>query len=163
MIPLLPYKRLVFQSSLSREEIIRRLTIEVASCGSGGWLFERRTQDFEGLVSDEGFKISRVIRYRNSFLPIVEGKFSPIVNGVRIDVTMRLHFAVLLFSIVWLSGVGFGVLTVVKHLISTGRFDSVIFIPFGMLLFGYLLITLGFGIEANKSSDLLNDIFESDG
>jgi len=63
MIPLLPYKRLVFETQFSKEEIIRRLMAEVASRRRPFGMFERRVQKFEGEVSQTGFKISRIIRY----------------------------------------------------------------------------------------------------
>jgi hypothetical protein len=162
MIPLLPYKQLVFESHLSRGAIIRRLRVEVANRRLGWGIFERRTEKFEGEVSETGFKISRIIRYRNSFLPIVQGQFSPLIKGVRIEVRMRLHVAVLIFSILWLSFVGVSAVTVISQIISTGKFEGGMLIPLGMLLFYYLLVTIGFGIEANKASKLLRDIFEAD-
>ena len=36
------------------------------------------------------------------------------------------------------------------------------FIPFGMLLFYFLLMTLAFGVEANKAGKLLSEIFAAD-
>jgi hypothetical protein len=162
MIPLLPYTQLVFESPLSKEEVVRRLTLEVASRRWGWGLFERRTELFEGEVSEGGFRISRIIRYRNSFLPVIHGRFSPLVKGVRIDITMRLHVAVLIFSIVWLSAVGFGALAFASQFLSTGKIEGGMLIPLGMLLFFYLMVTIGFGVEANKASKLLSGIFEGD-
>jgi len=161
MIPLLPYKRLVFESQSSKEEIIRRLSVEVASRRRRSGVFERRAEKFEGEVSETGFKISPIIRYRNSFLPVVEGQFSPIAKGVRIDVRMRLTTPVLIFSILWLSLVVVGAGAVIFEIISTGKFAGAMFIPFGMLLFFYLLVTIGFGVEAKEAGKLLSDIFEA--
>jgi hypothetical protein len=161
MIPLLPYKRLVFESQSSKEEIIRRLSVEVASRRRRSGVFERRAEKFEGEVSETGFKISRVIRYRNSLLPLVEGQFLPLVKGVRIEVRMKLHTPVLIFSILWLSLVVVGAGAVIFQIISTGKFAGAMFIPFGMLLFYYLLVTIGFGVEANEAGKLLSDIFEA--
>ena len=160
MIPLLPYQKLVFESALSREEIIRRLSREVAT-RRWGW-FEKRPELFEGTISEEGFQISRIIRYRNSFLPIIHGRFYPSVQGVRVEVMMRLHIAVLIFSIVWLSFVGLGAAAVAFQLLATGRVETVTLIPFGMLLFFYLMVTIGFGVEAKKAVNLLSRLFEAD-
>jgi hypothetical protein len=161
MIPLLPYKRLVFESQFSKEEIIRRLLAEVASRRLSFGIFENRIEKFEGEVSETGFKISRILRYRNSFRPVVEGEFFPLVKGVRIEVRMRLQMIVMLFSIVWLSFVAVGAGAIIFQIISTGGFATGMFIPFGMLLFYLLLMTIGFGVEANKASRLLSDIFEA--
>ena len=162
MIILLPYQRLVFESQFSKEEIIRRLIAEVASRRISFGIFESRREKFEGEVSENGFKISRIIRYRNSFRPVIEGEFSPLVKGVRIDVRLRLHTMVMIFSLLWL---GFGLVAagaVIFQIISTGGFASGMFIPFGMLLFYFLLMTLAFGVEANKAGKLLSEIFAAE-
>lgn len=161
MTPLLPYQKLVIEVPYSLEELIRRLGKEVTGRPrSWGW-FEERTELFEGVVSDEGFQISRIIGYRNSFLPVIQGRFYPYVKGVRVEITMRLHVAVLIFSIVWLSMVGLGVAGVLAHILATRRVDSMMLIPFGMLLFFYLMVTIGFGVEAKKAGKLLNKVFEA--
>jgi hypothetical protein len=58
-------------------------------------------EKYHGEVSLAGFKIWRIIRYRNSFLPIIEGKITPTISGSRIAVTMRLHRFV---AVLWHSG-----------------------------------------------------------
>ena len=161
MIPLLPYKRLVFESQFSKEEIIRRLMTEVASRRRPFGMFERRAQKFEGEVSETGFKISRIIRYRNSFRPVVEGQFFPLVKGVRIEVRMRPHTTILIFSILWLSLVVVGAGAVIFQIISTNNLPVGMFIPLGMLLFYCLLWTIAFGVEADKADKLLSAIFET--
>src|SRR5215510_2868152 len=108
MLPLLPYKQLVFESPLSKDETLRRLTLEVARQRRGLDWFERRTEKFEGVLTDEGFTISPIIRYRNSFRPVIKGRFYPLVRGVRIDVTMRLHISVLIISILWIGAFSLG-------------------------------------------------------
>jgi hypothetical protein len=163
MIPLLPYQKIVIEVPYSREELTRRLGKEVTGRQwSWGWT-EKRAELFEGVVSDEGFQISRIIAYRNSFLPVIQGRFHPHVKGVRVEITMRLHVAVLIFSVVWLSLVGQGALAAGAQILTTGRVDSVMLIPFGMLLFFYLMVTIGFGVEAKKASKLLNSLFEAEG
>ena len=69
---------------------------------------------------------------------------------------------VMIFSLLWL---GFGLVAagaVIFQIISTGGFASGMFIPFGMLLFYFLLMTLAFGVEANKAGKLLSEIFAAD-
>ncbi len=161
MIPLLPYRKFVFESPLSIEEMIRRLTLEVANRHYGWQWSERRTEKFEGTVSADGFRISRIIRYRNSFLPVIDGRIRPLVKGVRVEVTMRLHIAVLIFSVVWLSFVGLGAAGVASQLLTTGKAEVWMLIPCGMMLFYYLMVTIGFGVEAHKASKLLRVILEA--
>src|SRR5262245_19320047 len=163
MTPLLPYQKIFIEVPYSRGELIRRLSKEVTGRPwKRGWV-EERTELFEGVVSDAGFQISRIAGYRNSFLPVIQGRFHPHVKGVRVEITMRLHVAVLIFSVVWLSLVGQGVVGAATQILATGRVDSMLLIPFGLLLFFYLMVTIGFGVEAKKASKLLNRLFDAEG
>ena len=120
MIPVLPYKQLVFESPLSKEEAIHRLSLEVAKPRTGLRWRETRSEKFEGMVSAESFQITRIIRYRNSFLPVIYGRFATLGPGVRIEVTMKLHIIVLVFSFIWLSFVGGFALLTIPQLLTTG-------------------------------------------
>jgi hypothetical protein len=162
MIPLWPYQKLVFNSPLSREELTRRLAREVAKSRWGFALFERRKELFEGTITGEGFKISRIIRYRNSFLPVVQGNFSPIAKGIRVDVTLRLHGGVLAFSVVWLSFIVLGLVGVASEVLRSRQLGQGSLIPFAMLAFFYLLVTFSFGFEARKARKLLSEVFEAE-
>jgi hypothetical protein len=162
MFPLLPYQKLVFNSPLSREELTRRLAREVSESRWGFAFFERREELFEGTITGEGFKISRIIRYRNSFLPVIQGNFSPTARGVRVDVTLRLHGGVLAFSVVWLSFVVLGIVSVASEVLRSRQLGQGSLIPFGMLTFFYLLVTLSFGFEARKARKLLSEVFEAE-
>jgi hypothetical protein len=162
MIPLLPYQKLVFRSPLNREEITRRLSREVSERRWSFGLFERRTELFEGTITGEGFKISRILRYRNSFVPVIQGHFAPSAKGVRVDVTLKLHPAVLAFSAFWLAITGLGLAITASQLLSTGQVGQETLVPPGMLGFFYLLVTLGFGFEARKACKLLSEIFEAE-
>ena len=42
-----------------------------------------------------------------------------------------------------------------------GKFSLAALIPFGMFVFGFLLITLGFKVEAKESKDFLVKLFEA--
>lgn len=162
MILLFPYKKLVFESPLSKEEVIQRLTSEVAQPRSGLRWLERRTENFQGKVSEEGFQIRRIIRSRNSFLPIIYGRFSPSVPGVRIEVTMKVQTGVLVFSILWLGFVGGLAVFTLPKMLATGSIDSEGLVGWAMVLIFYLAVTISFGVEANKARKLLNRIFEVD-
>lgn len=160
MIPLIPYQKFVFESPLNQEEARQRLEAEVAQLRSGWQWIERRTEKFEGAVSAEGFQIHRIIHYRNSFLPIILGRFSPGVPGVRIEVTLKLHIFVVIFSLVWLGFVGPLAGEAVMQIMTTGSVEVGGAIPCLMLIFFFLMLIIGFEIEAYKAKKLLSRIFE---
>lgn len=161
MFPLLPYQKLVFESPLSREEIIERLTRKVIKRRQE-W-FEQSTIPFEGTVSDTGFQISRIINYHNSFLPVINGCFFSHMEGVRIEVTMRLRTNMLIFCIVWFSFIGFAIIN--GTFFSPGGSPPTLIevLPTCLFyLFFYFLFALGFWFEAKKAKNLLSEIFEAE-
>jgi len=103
---------------------------------------------FIGSVEDESFKLRRNIRYRNSFLPMIRGRFTPNGAGTRVYVTMFILPLVALFMIFWLGSVGFSA-------VSTRSGSSII--PWGMFLFGIALTVGAFVPEAMKAKRLICD------
>jgi hypothetical protein len=99
---------------------------------------------FQGTISSDGFEITRIIHYRNSFLPIIRGSFGPGPFGTTIAIKMGLHPFAAAFMCFWFGGVGVGILSVLAEL-SLGQtgWDPMLLIPFGMLLFGLVLVSGG--------------------
>lgn len=114
---------------------------------------------FEGEVSDIGFKLSRIISYRNSFLPIIKGSFEESASGLKINISMSMHPFVNAFMLIWFGGVGIGFFaTIFSFLKSPTDFHSAFFVPAGMLLFGWGLVSIGFWSEARKAKEKLKTI-----
>jgi len=156
---LLPYHRYEIQTSLTREEVVALLQSETEP---RKWLrFSRKHRLFEGEVSYEGFKIMRIIHYRNSFIPIIRGSLEQGVLGVKVKVRMHLHPFVMAFMCIWFGGVGFAILSTGAGLISGYTAPSpMLLIPFAMLIFGWLLTSGGFWFEARKAKPLLKDLLQ---
>ena len=73
-------------------------------------------REFTGTVSAAGFTISRVIDYRNSMLPRIEGwVIATPAGGSRLRLHHRLATFTLVFGAVWLLGVGGFVAGMVPH------------------------------------------------
>ena len=115
---------------------------------------------FEGTLAPDGFKVSRIVHYRNSFLPVITGFFRPRPAGTDIAIRMRLHTFVAAFMCFWFGGVAIGVVAAITA-VFTGRTADppLLLIPFGMLLFGWALVSGSFWFEAKKAEALLVDMF----
>ena len=98
---LLPYNTFEIHTSLSLEEIIAALKKEVEP-KKFLRLSWRNYAFFEGDVSREGFKITRIIKYRNSFAPIIRGTFKQSPTGTSVLIRMSLHPFVIVFLCIWL-------------------------------------------------------------
>jgi ABC-type iron transport system FetAB permease component len=71
---------------------------------------------------------------------------------------MRPSVFVLVFMAIWFGGVLLGCLAVMVSWLTQG-FSPMLLIPFGMLLFGYGLVTIGFKAESRKSRKFLAELF----
>ena len=90
---------IVFQaeSRMSRSEAIDALS---ASVSRKGWLRMHPTL-FAGHVWESGFRISCVMGGRDSFNPMLFGRFSPSAHGTRVRVIMTLRPIVWVFMVLW--------------------------------------------------------------
>jgi hypothetical protein len=113
---------------------------------------------FLGKLGHNTFRLSRDIRYRNSFLPLIWGRIVPTSRGSRINVTMFLHPFVAMFMIVWFSGLGYGIVQLWVHRKEAVPFAALI--PAAMFLFGVGLVLVGFIPEAIKAKRLLESALD---
>ncbi len=153
---LLPFDKFSLLSPHDRPVVIEKLQHSLAE--PKFFRFRRPSESYQGRVDDEGFKISPVISYRNSFLPIIRGRFEAHHMGVKILVTQRLHNLVLGFITFWITGVmsigGFIALE------SGATLDDRLFI-FGMLAAAWALVTGGFWWEARHTKEELMSILDA--
>lgn len=156
----LPFERIVYRTNLSQQEIIKRLSDVVEPKKIS---FRRNhTKDYEGSVDTDSFDISRVINYRNSFLPQIYGIIQKNNDRTEIQVTMSLDGFVFLFTIAWcLMASSFFVIVLMKGIRDKG-ITIEFFIPLVMLLFMYVLTMVCFKIESQKSKEYLRKIFEAE-
>ena len=110
---------------------------------------------------DRSFSIVRKINHRNSFLPRIKGTIEPDGSGSVVHVTMRMPLLVRGFIAFWLSGVSFGLITVVGHSIREGSWGWWVLAPIGMILFMLMIVNFGFRTEAAKSKKHLAQLFET--
>lgn len=157
-----PYERLQINTYLSQTEIEARLD-EVVEPKKLRWaFFSRDHKPYQGTFNTEKFDVSRIIHYRNSFLPMIKGRISTDMGQTRIDITMQLHIFVIAFMIVWFGFVGmfsFGLFGAFLFGGETAPEFSFLFAPLPFFIFGYCLTTLPFKYEARKSRQFFQDLF----
>jgi hypothetical protein len=87
----IPYRKAEIPTSLAVDEVVRRLSQSVdvrESVWPGPW---RVKSEYWGKVSPEGFQIVRSTRGRNTYLPLVTGRFTPSANGTLVTARLTLH------------------------------------------------------------------------
>lgn len=151
-MPILPFESFTITTYLSFDEVIEKLADAIEPPRRGiNWTRNLPSKPYRGILSANSFKMSRVISYRNSFLPVIEGRIEPQPEGCLIRISLRLHEFVMAFMIIWLSNVGgIGFLGLIAF-IADPKSAAWALIPFGMFLFGYLLCTIPFNLEAKTA------------
>ena len=158
----LPYENFTITTRLSSNEILKRLEDSVEPRKGFQWIRSTSSyKPYQGEIKEAAFSISRIINYRNSFLPQISGEIGP---GT-IKINMHLHPFVLVFVTFWLGSVGCMFLFMLSQFLMTNNEDIPLIgliAPLGMFLFGYLLTLGGFKAEARQSKEFLMELFEAE-
>ncbi len=162
MMKFLPFENIIYKSNFSKAELLHSLEthIKKGEPFSSATSEENYLMPYIGKISNNGFGITRVISYRNSFLPYIQGTILEDSEGTTVKVTMRPHGFVLGFMAVWLGGVSLGCV-VTAYAMFRSSFDCKLLIPFGMLLLGILLFVGAFKRESNISKTDLKKILNA--
>jgi hypothetical protein len=164
---LLPYERFQIETSLSLIEAKKRIESIIVPPPPFGTrfinaldnMFKKSGADqFTGKIDDQGFQIRRIIYYRNSFLPVVKGKFEQGSAGTNVVVKMTLHPVALVFMVIWFGGLGTIVFSSLSVMFSRGS-DPILVTAVGMFFFGWLMIQFGFVFEARKAKKIISQLF----
>ena len=159
----LPAEDITFQSKLKEAELIQRLKDNIEPVRIRFGLFKRReTKPYQGKVLGNSFNISRIINYRNSFLPQISGNIENTFSGSLIRVKMRLHIAVIIFLCIWCGIVGTVGIVFLSQAFGRTNFDPMMLIPLGMLAVFYVVIMLAFKYESKISIADLQSLFEAE-
>ncbi len=162
----LPTENISFKTRLKEEEILKRLsdaiepekTFRAVRFG----MLSGSTKPYEGQISGHTFTIRRIISYRNSFLPRINGIITNDFGRLTINVKMRLPIFVIIFLCVWCGAVGLACIAVLTQGVRVSESHPATLIPFSMLLFVYALTMGGFKYESRKSKKDLTALFQAD-
>lgn len=161
----LPYENITYLSKLNIDQISERLNnvVEPVSSNFYSKTFKRISNfEYTGTVQFDSFKIVRIIQYRNSFLPLIKGVIESDFQGSIVKVKMRMHPFVLVFCIIWFGLLSIGIFFMTLVLLTSAKFEPATLIPYGMFLFGYILVTAGFKYESKKSKFFFAELFEAE-
>ena len=144
----------IINSRKTKAEIIQILKENISEKRS---IFYRSYDEFfNGIVFDDSFKIQKNISYRNSFLPIIIGTIKETENGSEISLKMRVNRFVAGIMIFWFSIVF--LFCLITPFLKT-EFPFCL-IPYLMLIFGILLVTIPTKIETKISIEKLEDLLK---
>ena len=120
--------------------------------------FSRNHPPFQGTCSETEFQFSRIIHYRNSFLPIIRGKIQETDIGSMIHIQMSPHPFVMVFTMLWC----LGWFSFIFVFLLSGSFPMqglFFFIGLPMIVFGAFF--LAFKFEVKKARAILNQLLSN--
>lgn len=164
---LLPYEHFTIRTSLSEAEVHRRLADSIEPYQMLRWFWGNH-RPYQGSISADEFQVTRIIGYRNSFLPRISGRIGSDLGQTTIDIKMMLHPLVIAFLAFWMLFVGLGFLAAVvstmNSLLNPAHASDAS--PAAILATGFMLVfaaamTVGFfKLEALKSKRFFRELLE---
>ncbi|MEO1348497.1 MAG: WD40 repeat domain-containing protein [Cyanobacteria bacterium J06635_15] len=159
MMKLLPYNHFSIQTIQTLPAVIAALDAHIEP-PKFRWGLSRDHAPYTGTLSNTGFKIRRIIHYRNSFLPNIRGRFEPSPGGTVVHITLSLHPVVIVFLVCWLSfwyGISLPIFL-------SGLFSGGVIPEIGLFLLAPLILfSIFWGVfwfEANRSQRELIQIIQ---
>jgi hypothetical protein len=152
----LPFHRFEITSPLSLSAALDALKAHVEPRRLFRMVFPNPANEkrFQGEVGADSFEISRIIGYRNSFLPQVSGKIHGAGSRSTVNVTMQIHPLALVLMIVIASTI----MLVAGALAFEGEVLALIPVVLMPTLF-YGIVLWAFWSEADKQERTLREIF----
>ncbi|GAB3694406.1 hypothetical protein GCM10027592_15280 [Spirosoma flavus] len=162
---LLPYERITYRTRLCESEIITRLldSVEPKRTFRFELLWSSSEKPYQGEIVGNQFTITRIIRYRNSFLPQISGVIQSGFQETTVQVKMGLHPFVIVFLCGWVGFISMFLTGIWANLFrSENHFNPIALLPLGMIVFAYAITMAGFKYESNRSRKDLLELFEAE-
>ena len=161
MMPVIPYKHISISTSLTVEQAVSLVSSSISPRRTRSDWFASTDKEFEGFVTAQGFRIQKIIHNKNSFLPILYGKFIPTEKGTKVNVHLTMDVLVTIFACFWLAGFsGISLLLVIRS-ITAGKWENSVWYTLAGVAFFYLMIFLGFGLYAKTTEEFIINLFKS--
>jgi hypothetical protein len=164
---ILPFEDYIITSNLSVEQVKSRLSEKIMpKTRSIFTVFAGDTdKPYQGVIYGNSFEVSRIIAYKNSFLPIINGDIFPYKDQTNIKIKMAPNRTVLVLwygltfiaslSMTVLSGI-FGPMQSKGTALPFAGAELLIFVPV------FLIVPLvAFKTESKKSKKFLSALFEA--
>ena len=151
---LVPSKKMTFRSNLSKQEVLQRITAELASRATGS-----PVSRFVGEVQESSFRVWEVYRHRgNSFSPTVEGVIVSDETGTLIHIVMRMTGCVFIFVLLWCYVPVLLLFLSVLTYIREGTLNTVPLVALGAIAFMVMMTILGFRAGIKTARAFLSEV-----
>ncbi len=151
----LPFETIIIETTLTKEDAMLNLTKNIEPEKTFRFINRSDTKDFEGCLRGDEFEIRRIIRYKNSFLPVISGRIETSGLATRITVKLRLNPGAMAFMLIWF---GFVTLFLIASIIKPGDPIETVVLPIVMLVFGYAVTIGAYLFESYRTKEILTHI-----
>jgi hypothetical protein len=166
----LPVENFTLTTKLSAEEVCNRIANKIEPKKSFRMLLfsTSSSKPYEGYVNTGAFKINRIIRYKNSFLPLIEGQIYSKASKtfIKIEMNVLKWVVAIVIGIVGVFVIGGMAFNTIFSANSKGSFpENFIFHPlfiFVLPLFFYVVVYFSFKFESKKSKYFLATLLEGE-
>jgi hypothetical protein len=166
---ILPFENFTITTKLPLNEVMERLSKNITPRSTSIFSFNRDiSKPYTGKIYANTFEISRVIDYKNSFLPNINGTVNTFLGKTEVTIKMKPFTMVIVFMAIWLGFVGLACVGIIGYFllnanrISMSSFSFASIVPFVMFIFGCLLFSIPFRSEANKSKTFLLELLQGE-
>ncbi|WP_392534049.1 hypothetical protein [Nostoc sp. C117] len=121
--------------------------------------FSREHAPYQGTISEEGFQIRRIIHYRNSFLPVIRGRFEVEPYQILIHVRMSVNSFVMGFLGFWFLS-WYSAVIPITLTTAIPNYMAAVFL--GMPMIMAIVFWVAFWSEANRSRSELSQIIQGE-
>lgn len=153
---LIPYERFVIYTQLSAKEALQSLKSAVVPYRD--LESQAQKQSYGGKIKGYHFRIHRLIRYRNSSLPEIEGEIQSEANGCSISIVMQPYVLPLVFLMLAMVALSYSLLY--SFFASQGSFFD--FRRGTELLLIYVIALGAFKVESIKSKSFFRTLFRAE-
>ncbi|MCA6362638.1 MAG: hypothetical protein IM638_06340 [Bacteroidetes bacterium] len=157
------YDKLTLETRLSKNEVYYKLQHYVLKRDNFFWGFVTKQQQhlYEGRYTDQHFLIRRIINYRNSFLPVIDGEYDVAGNRTRIKIKMRLYKFIYFIFIPLMIIIPLGIIFNINA-VPENKFSPEMLLPLLMPFVFYSIIVGFFIYEATRAKKELIRLFEAE-
>lgn len=152
---ILPFERLTYRTKLSKEELLSLLYKNVKEEKMGLFFKPRSERPYAGEITDNQFKLKRVISYKNSYQPIIKGEITEDQYGTKVEVKMNIHKFILWFGFL-------GILMVPAIFYFNPMFQEKLWIIGLISLLQPIMIMGFFKFESSKSKNYFKELFQAE-
>ena len=162
----IPFDNFIIESNKSEIELTSRLSEQIEpkiNFRLNHYFSDKEIKPYEGKIENNSFRINRIIKHKNPFLPRIIGEFkTKYGGGSKIQIKMRINYFILIFMVFWSFGPTLFFLKFSEESINNKTINPAILISLTWIILGYLFTYLPFNYERNKSKKFLKELFEKE-